>query len=185
MASPILGMKKSSSLLVFILFLGLSLQSLAGEVYHYHPDNFGTPMAMTDQSGKVVWRSDELPFGEEYQTEELPQHNNRRFLGKELDKVTGLVYMGARYLDPKTGRFTQQDPVGLVDPFNHGKINQAMLENPQRQNRYVYGLNNPYRYVDPDGRDPKDPRTGETNEATRCYVETHNDPAKELIRVSM
>jgi hypothetical protein len=26
-----------------------------------------------------------------------------------------------------------------------------MLLNPQRQNRYAYGLNNPYRYVDPDG----------------------------------
>ncbi|MCI5207223.1 MAG: hypothetical protein D3910_00155 [Candidatus Electrothrix sp. ATG2] len=26
-----------------------------------------------------------------------------------------------------------------------------MLLNPQRLNRYVYGLNNPYKYVDPDG----------------------------------
>jgi hypothetical protein len=26
-----------------------------------------------------------------------------------------------------------------------------MLLNPQRQNRYAYGLNNPYRYADPDG----------------------------------
>jgi len=26
-----------------------------------------------------------------------------------------------------------------------------MLLNPQRLNRYTYGLNNPYRYVDPDG----------------------------------
>jgi hypothetical protein len=26
-----------------------------------------------------------------------------------------------------------------------------MLLNPQRQNRYAYGLNNPYRYADPEG----------------------------------
>jgi RHS repeat-associated protein len=61
--------------------------------------------------------------------------------------------MGARFLDPKTGRFTQPDPVGLVDPAT-GKVNQEMLVNPQRQNRYVYALNNPYRYIDPDGRNP-------------------------------
>ncbi|MCI5141230.1 MAG: hypothetical protein D3909_05790, partial [Candidatus Electrothrix sp. ATG1] len=31
------------------------------------------------------------------------------------------------------------------------KINQEILLDPQRLNRYVYGLNNPYTYVDPDG----------------------------------
>ncbi|MCI5207227.1 MAG: RHS repeat-associated core domain-containing protein [Candidatus Electrothrix sp. ATG2] len=72
-------------------------------------------------------------------------------MGKELDDETGLVYMGARYLDSKTGRFIQPDPVGLVDPAT-GKINQEILLNPQRLNRYVYGLNNPYTYVDPDGK---------------------------------
>jgi len=33
-----------------------------------------------------------------------------------------------------------------------GKVNEKMLLNPQRLNRYAYGLNNPYRYVDSDGR---------------------------------
>ena len=109
---------------------------------------------MTDKSGKVVWRADELPFGEEYQTEEMLERNDRRFLGKQLDRETGLVYMGARYLDPRTGRFTRPDPVGLVDPAT-GKVNRQMLLNPQRLNRYVYGLNNPYKYVDPEGMSAK------------------------------
>jgi len=120
------------------------------EVLFYHTDNFGTPVAMTDLSGKVVWRADELPFGEGYTTEEISTRNNHRYLGKELDKETGLIYLGARYLDPKTGRFNRPDPVQLVAPAT-GKINQQMLLNPQRQNRYVYGLNNPYRYADADG----------------------------------
>jgi hypothetical protein len=30
------------------------------------------------------------------------------------------------------------------------------LESPPSLNRYVYGLNNPLRYVDPDGRDPQE-----------------------------
>ena len=137
---------------IFFTFLLLALPSIlvAEEVIFYHTDNFGTPMAMTNATGAVVWRADELPFGEEYQTEEIPEQNNRRFLGKELDKETGLIYMGARYMDPKTGRFNRPDPVGLVDPTT-GQVNQEMLVDPQRHNRYVYGLNNPYRYVDPDG----------------------------------
>ena len=145
---------------LFIRIVALLLLSifpttlLAGEVLYYHTDNFGTPMAMTDKNGKVVWRADELPFGEEYETQETPERNNRRFLGKQLDKETGLVSMGARYLDPKTGRFTQPDPVGLVDPAT-GKVNQEMLLNPQRLNRYVYALNNPYKYVDPEGNSAK------------------------------
>ena len=141
---------------LFVRIVALLLVSIfpttlfAGEALYYHTDNFGTPMAMTDKNGKVVWRADELPFGEEYETQETPERNNRRFLGKQLDKETGLVSMGARYLDPKTGRFTQPDPVGLVDPAT-GKVNQEMLLNPQRLNRYVYALNNPYKYVDPEG----------------------------------
>ncbi len=141
----------TASLLISILVV----TSAAGELFYYHNDNFGTPMAITDKSGEVVWRADELPFGEEYETIENPIKNNRRFLGKELDESSGLICMGSRYLDPDTGRFTQPDPVRLVDPAT-GKINQEMLLNPQRQNRYVYSLNNPYRYMDPDGNFPID-----------------------------
>jgi RHS repeat-associated protein len=69
-----------------------------------------------------------------YKKQEIATKNDHRYFGKELDRETGLIYMGARYLDPATGRFNRPDPVQLVDPFT-GKINQQMLLNPQRQNR--------------------------------------------------
>jgi RHS repeat-associated protein len=150
------------------------MTSLAGNLYFYHTDNFGTPMAMTDINGEVVWRADELPFGEEHETIENPIPNNRRFLGKELDRESGLICMGARFLDPKTGRFTQPDPVGLVDPAT-GKVNQEMLVNPQRQNRYVYALNNPYKFIDPGGTDPYE------NNTLRCHVNPHWDSTENMI----
>jgi pyocin large subunit-like protein len=49
------------------------------------------------------------------------------------------------------GRFITVDPVGPVDPRT-SKTNYSMLLNPQSLNRYAYGLNSPYKYVDPDGR---------------------------------
>jgi uncharacterized protein RhaS with RHS repeats len=82
----------------FVLLTVFPSTLLAEEILFYHTDNFGTPMAMTDMSGKVVWRADELPFGEEYDTQETPARNDRRFLGKQMDEETGLVSMGARYL---------------------------------------------------------------------------------------
>jgi len=102
----------------------------------------GTPLAMTNSSGSVVWKTDYKPFGEE-QSITGTIENNEKFAGKEKDKETGLYYFGARYLGPKTGRFITVDPVGITE---------KNLLNPQKLNRYAYSLNNPYRYVDPDGK---------------------------------
>ena len=84
--------KRIEQLIISILICLFPLSAMTEEIFFYHTDNFGTPMAMTDTNGGVVWRADELPFGEEYQPpEEIPEQNNRRFLGKELDKETGLT----------------------------------------------------------------------------------------------
>jgi len=48
--------------------------------------------------------------------------------------------MHARYCSPGMGRFLSVDPV-----------NSARPGNPQTWNKYVYGANNPAKFVDPDG----------------------------------
>ena len=78
-------------------------------------------------------------------------NNDRRFVGKEKNTETGLSYFGARYQDARTGRFISPDPIRAVDPKTC-KTNEYLLLHPQRLNTYAYGLNNPYRYVDPDGK---------------------------------
>lgn len=137
------------SLLVVFLLVTFSVVYSAERVYFYHNDATGTPVAITDESGEVVWRAEYLSFGQE-QSVTGTVENNRRFVGKEKDEETGFYYFGARYMMPEVGRFISPDPVGAVDPWT-SKTNYEMLTNPQRLNPYVYGLNNPYRYIDPDG----------------------------------
>ncbi|MCX2769773.1 RHS repeat-associated core domain-containing protein, partial [Pseudoalteromonas sp. B530] len=66
------------------------------------------------------------------------------YTGHKFDKELGLSYMQARYYDPVIGRFYSNDPVGWTP------------DNPVYSfNRYSYGNNNPYKYIDPDGREVK------------------------------
>jgi len=62
-----------------------------------------------------------------------------KFNGKELDSETGLYYYGARYYDPRTSIWLSTDP---------------LMEKYASVSPYVYCLNNPVLYTDPDGRDP-------------------------------
>ena len=50
------------------------------------------------------------------------------------------MYMQARYYDPVIGRFYSNDPVGFL------------ADNVHSFGRYTYVNNNPYKYVDPDGK---------------------------------
>jgi RHS repeat-associated protein len=121
----------------------------AQEVQYYHLDAIGNVRAVTDATGQVIERHDYLPFGEECTTGPCASNPGiaggqpKHFTGKERDAETGLDYFGARYYGSGVGRFTSVDPA--LD-------RQAALLNPQRWSRYAYVLNNPFRYVDADGR---------------------------------
>lgn len=148
-------MKKIGTLCIRVIITTLMLVetvSAAEKVFFYYADPAGTPLAMTDTNGTVIWRADYKPFGEEQSVTQTPE-NVMKFVGKEKDKETGLYYFGARYMKAEIGRFTSPDPVGPVDPMS-SKTNYSVLVNPQKLNRYAYSLNNPYRYVDPDGKWP-------------------------------
>jgi RHS repeat-associated protein len=68
-----------------------------------------------------------------------------RYTGKERDTESGNDYFGARYYASSMGRWLSPDPINLTN---------ARLMNPANTlNKYVYGANNPIKYVDPDGKD--------------------------------
>jgi RHS repeat-associated protein len=115
-------------------------------------DHLGTPRMIVDQSGALstLKRHDYLPFGEELfagaggrtaSQGYAPDGVRQQFTQKERDFETGLDSFGARYYASMQGRFTS------VDPGNAG----ADLDKPQSWNGYAYALNNPLRFIDPDG----------------------------------
>jgi RHS repeat-associated protein len=84
-----------------------------------------------------------LPFGEQLAQQKAAGFSTTyRFTGKEFDVETGLYYYGARYYDPTIGIFHGVDPLAEQGP---------------EYSPYVYTLNNPIRYIDPDGRWPDNP----------------------------
>ncbi|RMM83252.1 YD repeat protein [Pseudomonas coronafaciens pv. striafaciens] len=88
------------------------------KVYYFHTDQIGTPLEMTDAEGQIVWQAKYRAWGavEKLVVNEVEQ--NLRFQGQYFDVETGLHYNTFRYYDPEIGRFTTQDPIGLLGGFN-------------------------------------------------------------------
>jgi RHS repeat-associated protein len=110
------------------------------ELHYIHTDHLGTPQALSNEAGVVVWRAVYDPFGAAVIDEDPDEDRvgvvfNLRFSGQYYDAESGLHYNYARYYDPGTGRYLTADPIGLQGG----------------PNTYAYVLNNPLSYVDPFG----------------------------------
>ena len=138
--------KLSKLLLSVVVLLTLSVAATAAPNYtkitYIHPDGLGNPAAASDEQGNLEWRIEYYPFGAEYSNSEVRREADISFAGKAYDEDIGLSYFGGRWYHPQLGIFTGIDPM----PVN--------AEDWRTFNRYSYGFNNPYRYLDPDGNLP-------------------------------
>lgn len=88
-----------------------------------------------------VLRSVKDSTGQDVSFNNAPVRTSFTYTGREYEPELGLYYYRARYYDPNTGRFLQQDP----DP---GK-----LSNPNTfLSKYIYAGNAPTMFGDPSGR---------------------------------
>jgi RHS repeat-associated protein len=121
------------------------------ETYYYHTDHLESSTVITDQNGNKVEELIYYPFGE-ILTDSSPTSVRYKFAGHEFDSETELIYMGARYYDPKLARFISADTI-VPFPFY-----------PQSLNRFSYTLNNPIVLRELDGHcsflPPSDPLNG-------------------------
>ncbi|MEL4256861.1 hypothetical protein HT094_15155 [Shewanella sp. ZOR0012] len=123
-------MKWINVICALVLF---ALPVQAATVRYQHTDMLGSVVSESDESGNIISRSQYEPFGKRMGGDK----EGIGYTGHLQDKDLGLTYMQARYYDPLIGRFYANDPMGFKDVHNF--------------NRYAYGNNNPYKYIDPDG----------------------------------
>lgn len=102
-------------------------------------DHLGTTRVVVKDNGEVGAKYQYYSFGDEYSSW-ISQGTDYKFTGKELDEEIGvnLYYFGARYYDARIGRWVSVDPQAQRYP---------------EWSPYVYALDNPLKFNDPDGED--------------------------------
>ena len=124
-----------------ILFDGGYIEN---DTYHYYErDHLGNNIAVISGSNGSLKQSNlYYPFGLPMAEGTITEHNVQpyKYNGKEFQTALGLNQYdyGARFYDPAIGRFMTVDP---------------LAEKYYWISPYAYCLNNPIKYIDPDGRD--------------------------------
>lgn len=104
-----------------------------------------TTFLQTDAIGSVIREVDAGGIKASYNYDSfgriISQTGTRRhpygFQGREFDAESGFYYFRARYYDPQTGRFVNEDPIDFLNGDNF----------------YRFAKDNPLKYSDPNGLD--------------------------------
>jgi RHS repeat-associated protein len=158
-------MKITKKLIFLVLSFTFLITSLtfassaqAQKTFYYHSGRLGSPVAITNEGGDIVWKANYEPFGEIINEQ---GNGDFKYNAKELDEDTGLYYYGARYYESETGRFINADKMS------------GSLGNPQSLNLYAYTLNNPLKYVDLVGLQPSQATTSVILEGPNIKILVH------------
>ena len=107
-----------------------------GSSFFYHADGLGSITELTDTAGTVAQAYTYSSFGK-IESEQNPTFDQPyNFTAREFDPETELYFYRARAYNPSTGRFLQEDPLGLFGG---------------NANLYPYVTNNPQKFIDPEG----------------------------------
>jgi RHS repeat-associated protein len=115
-----------------------------------HTDRLGSTILGTNESGEIKSHIIYDAWGVPTITQQGLLNPN--YTGHVWDDILEVYYAKARMYDPQLSRFLAVDPI---------KGSPLM---PQTLNSYLYVLNNPLRYVDPDGHLPSEVIEGTTFE---------------------
>lgn len=110
-------------------------------VYHYYlQDHLGNNRVVAKADGTVVQTNHYYPFGMAFAEGVQNSSQPFKYNGKELDAERGLNLYDyvARCMDAALGRFTRVDP---------------LAEKYYAWSPYAYCYNNPFKYIDPDGKE--------------------------------
>lgn len=107
------------------------------KIFYYEADGLGSVTSLTDPTGAVAATYTYDSFG--FMTNSTGSATNwYRYTGRQFDSDTALYYYRARYYDPTTGRFLNEDPARFSAGVDF----------------YTYVGNRPLNFRDPSGRCP-------------------------------
>ncbi len=101
-------------------------------------DGFGSTRAATDASGSVIDQIDYDAYGNEIARSGSTAIEHL-YRGEAFDPNVGFYYLRARWMDPRVGRFTQQDAFA------------GFGSDPMSLHKYLYAHVNPVMNSDPSG----------------------------------
>jgi RHS repeat-associated protein len=107
----------------------------AGTALYYTHDQLGSIRLLTDAGAAVKATYTYDPYGNTSSSTTSPGVSNPlRYAGEYTDAESGLIYMRARYYDPRTAKWISRDPVEAIT-----------------REAYGYAGNNPLHFTDPTG----------------------------------
>jgi len=133
--------------------------------HYYLTDHLGSVRATVNAAGTLIGWDDYYPFGMVMPGRSFNSANPNdlyKFTGHERDREAGLEidFMNARTYDSEIGRFLQRDPLAHMYPG---------------VSPYVYALNNPLIFIDPDGREVRCASEEDCERAAQELNEIHGN----------
>jgi RHS repeat-associated protein len=125
----------------------LLAQARSGAVSYYLEDGQGNVRLLTDGNGAITDRYTYDAYGNLLSSQGTTV-NPYRYTGQQLDSLTGLYDLRARYYDPTSGRFLSRDTAGID------------VSNPVEVNRYSYAQDDPINLIDPSGHGEEEEEGG-------------------------
>ena len=85
------------------------------QIHYFHCDQIGIPREMTDKDGNLLWFGNYTGWGRLKEETKVTDsaYQPFRLQNQYADHETGLHYNFFRYYEPDSGRFVNQDPIGL------------------------------------------------------------------------
>jgi RHS repeat-associated protein len=129
----------------FPTFAVIPLWNIRGKARYVMFSNGSRTLTAPHGQGELgtVWQLAKEAYGPANNAEVTARSGGHVWLGSVMDDqqdASGLLYRRNRYYDPATGRFTQEDPIGLAGGLN----------------LYGFADGDPVAYSDPYGLSPQD-----------------------------
>ena len=95
----------------YVRGIGLIASKDTAGFSYYLQNGHGDVVQLANAGGAIIKTYDYDAFGVERDAD-AQDSNPFRYCGEYFDRETETIYLRARYYNPRTGRFTAEDPIG-------------------------------------------------------------------------